>query len=118
MPTPSLLDRLAELADPRDPRGRQYPLVPLLALCAVATLAGHTSVAAIAQFGRLRGHKLGHALGFPHGKMPCANTLTNLLAALDPDHLDRLLGAWLTDRHPAGWEHLRSEERRVGKECW
>jgi hypothetical protein len=106
MPARSLLDRLAELTDPRDPKGRQYPLVPLLALCLVATLAGHTSVAAIAQFGRLRGHRLGHALGFHRGTMPCANTLTNLLAALDADHLDRVIGDWLADRHAAGWDHV------------
>ena len=106
MPALSLLDRLAELTDPRDRKGRQYPLVPLLALALVAILAGNTSVAAIAQFGRLRRHRLGHALGFRDGNMPCANTLTNLLAALDADHLDRIIGDWLTDRHAAGWEHI------------
>lgn len=106
MPALSLLERLTALTDPRSRRGRQYPLVPLLALCLVATLAGCTSVAAIAQFGRLRRHRLGHALGFRNGKMPCANTLTDLLAALDPDHLDRIIGAWLTDRHAEGWEQI------------
>ena len=106
MPTRSLLERLAELPDPRDPRGRIYPFVPLLALCLVAILAGHTSVAAIAQFGRLRGQRLGHALGFTRGQLPCPNTLTNLLAALDAAALDRLLGEWLQDRHAAGWEHV------------
>lgn len=106
MPPRSLLDCLADLPDPRDPKGRIYPFVPLLALCLVATLAGHTSVAAIAQFGRLRGKALGHALGFTRGRMPCANTITNLLAQLDADHLDRLLGAWLADRQAAGWEHI------------
>src|SRR5947209_6274994 len=106
MPTRSLLERLADLPDPRDPRGRLYPLVPLLSLCLVAILAGHTSVAAIAQFGRLRGQRLGHALGFTRGTMPCPNTLTNLLAGLDADALDRILGEWLADRHAAGWEHL------------
>jgi DDE_Tnp_1-associated/Transposase DDE domain len=106
MPTRSLLERLADLTDPRDPKGRIYPFVPLLALCLVAILAGHTSVAAIAQFGRLRGKRLGHALGFRRGQMPCANTLTNLLAALDADALDRVLGAWLEDRHAAGWDHV------------
>src|SRR5688572_14414274 len=113
MPVSSLLDRLAELTDPRDPKGRQYALVPLLALCLVATLAGCTSVAAIAQFGRLRSRRLGHALGFHHGKMPCANTITNLLAALDPDHLDRVIGGWLADRHAAGWEHLALDGKTI-----
>src|SRR5262245_56780073 len=106
MPTRSLLERLADLPDPRGRHGRVYPLVPLLALCLVGILAGNTSVAAIAQFGRLRGKRLGHALGFPHGKMPCPNTLTNLLAALDADALDRLLGEWLHDRHAAGGDHV------------
>jgi hypothetical protein len=103
---PTLFDRLAQLTDPRSPHGRQYPFVPLLALCLVATLAGCTSVAAIAQFGRLRGQRLAHALGFRDRKMPCANTLTNLLAALDPDHLDQIIGEWLADRHADGWDHI------------
>ena len=113
MPALSLLDRLAELTDPRSPHGRQYPLTALLALCLVATLAGCTTVAAIAQFGRLRNHRLGHALGFRNGNMPCPNTLTNLLAELDPDHLDRIIGAWLTDRHADGWDHLALDGKTV-----
>jgi len=110
---PTLFDRLAELRDPRSPHGRQYPLVPLLALCLVATLAGCTSVAAIAQFGRLRGQRLAHALGFRDRKMPCANTLTNLLAAIDPDSLDRIIGAWLADRHADGWDHIALDGKTV-----
>ena len=105
MASRSLVERLGELADPRDPKGRVYPLVPLLALCLVATMAGHTSASAIAQFGRLRGRRLGHALGFTGGRMPCANTLVNLLAALDADALDRLVGGWLAERHPE-WDHV------------
>ena len=106
MPTRSLLERLADLPDPRGRHGCVYPFVPLLTPCLVGILAGHTSVAATAQFGRLRGKRLGHAWGFPHGKMPCPNTLTNLLAALDADALDRLLGQWLQDRHATGWDHV------------
>jgi hypothetical protein len=102
----SLIERLGELDDPRDPRGIQYPLVPVLALCLVAILAGHTGFAAIAQFGRLRRHRLGPALGFKNGKMPCANTLSLLVRDLDADHLDRIIGAWLTDRQARGWEHI------------
>jgi hypothetical protein len=92
------------LTDPRHAKGRAYPLVSLVAL--VATLAGHTSLTAISSFGLLRGHKLGHALGFRDGKMPCANTFANLFAALDPDHLDRLNGDWFGDRHPDGHGHI------------
>lgn len=109
----SLIERLAELTDPRDRRGRQYPMVGLLTLCLVAILAGHTTPEAIAQFGRLRQKRLGHALGFKNGNMPCANTLSALLRKLDPDHLDRIIGAWLADRHPEGWDHIALDGKRL-----
>jgi hypothetical protein len=102
----SLLQRLEQLHDPRSRQGRIYPLTAILGLAIVAILAGNLSLAAIAQFGRLRGHKLGHALGFKNGKMPCANAIALLLQKLDPDHLDRILSEWIHDRHPDGWEHL------------
>jgi hypothetical protein len=102
----SLIELLSELQDPRDRRGLQYPLVPVLALCLVAILAGHTGFAAIAQFGRLRQQRLGHALGFNNGKMPCANMISLLLRDLDADHLDRLIGIWLASRHADGWDHI------------
>lgn len=108
----SLVERLAELTDPRDRRGRQYPMVGLLTLCLVAVLAGHTGPEAIAQFGRLRQKRLGHALGFKNGKMPCANTIAALLRNLDADHLDRIIAAWLTDRHGA-WEHIALDGKRL-----
>ena len=38
--------------------------------------------------------------------MPCANTLSLLLRDLDADHLDRIIGVWLTSRHTGGWEHV------------
>src|SRR6266545_5016496 len=109
----SLVERLAELTDPRDRRGRQYPMVGLLTLCLIAILAGHTSPEAIAQFGRLRQRRLGHALGFKNGNMPCANTIAALLRNLDADHLDRIIAAWLTDRHGDGWEHIALDGKRL-----
>jgi hypothetical protein len=109
----SLVERLAELTDPRDRRGRQYPMVGLLTLCLVAVMAGHTTPEAIAQFGRLRRKRLGHALGFRNGKMPCANTIAGLLRKVDPDHLDRIIGAWLADRHGGGWEHIALDGKRL-----
>ena len=102
----SLLERLRELKDPRDPKGQLYPFVPLLTLALVATLAGCCTVAAMARFGRIRGAKLGHALGFRSGRMPCANTLTNLFAVVDPDALDAIIGAWLRDRMGSAPEHI------------
>jgi hypothetical protein len=101
---PSLIELLGELGDPRAPRGIRYPLVPVLALCLLAALAGHTTLAAISQFGRLRKHRLAHALGFKRGTIPAASTLSELLRDLDADHLDRIIGRWLASRHASGWE--------------
>jgi hypothetical protein len=64
---------LADLTDPRGRNGRQYPMVGLLTLCLVVIPAGHTTPEAIAQFGRLRQNRLGRALGFKNGNVPCAN---------------------------------------------
>src|SRR4051794_25943363 len=101
----SLVELLGEPKDPRDPRGVQYPLAPVLALCLVAILAGHTGFAAIAQFGRLRQHRLGRALGSRSGRMPCANMISQLLRDLGAGHLDRIIGAWPAGRHAGGWGH-------------
>lgn len=100
----SLIELLGELPDPRDPRGIRYPLVPVLALCIVAALAGHTTLAAISQFGRLRGYRFAHALGFNNGNIPAPSTLSNFLRDLDADHLDRIIGQWLASQHDNGWE--------------
>ncbi len=100
--SPSLIELLGELPDPRDRRGIRYPLVLVLALCLVAILAGHTSLAAISQFGRLRKHRLAHALGFRRGTIPAASTLSEVLRDLDAEHLDRLIGRWLAARHDSG----------------
>lgn len=109
----SLAERLAELSDPRDRRGRQYPLVGLLTLCLLAVLAGHTGPEAIAQFGRLRQKRPGHALGFKNGNVPCANTIAAVLRGLDADHLDRITAAWPADRHAEGWEQIALDGKRV-----
>ncbi len=111
--TRSLVERLEALTDPRGRNGRQYPMVGLLTLCLVAILAGHTTPEAIAQFGRLRQKRLGHALGFKNGNMPCANAIAGLLRNLDAEHLDRIIGAWLADRHPEGWEHIALDGKRL-----
>ena len=102
----SLLERLRELNDPRDPKGQLYPFVPLLTLALVATLAGCCTVAAMARFGRLRGARLGHALGFKRGRMPGANTVTNLFAVVDPDARDAIIGAWVAARMGSAPEHI------------
>lgn len=62
--------------------------MPVLALCPVAALAGHTTLAAISQFGRLRKHRLAPALGFERGTIPAASALSDLLRELGAEHPD------------------------------
>ena len=102
-----LLELLADLPDPRGRHGRQYPL----AATPRADPRGHPRRPhqrwrRSPSSAGLRGHRLGHALGFRSGKMPCANTLAKLLRGLDADRLDALIGEWLAGRHAAGWGHV------------
>jgi DDE_Tnp_1-associated len=112
--SPSLVELLAELPDPRDARGVRHPLVPILSLAIVATLAGCTSLAAISQFGRDRGPRFAHALGFRRGKTPAPSTLSEVLRALDADGLDALVGRWIAGRHAAGWAVVTLDGKVLG----
>lgn len=105
--TASLLERLATLHDPRSKRGRRYSLASLLSLAVVAMHAGMTSLEAIAHFGRLRGPRLTHLLGFRNGGTPCKATYSRLFAALDTAAVEAVLGQWARDRcPPERWRHL------------
>jgi hypothetical protein len=79
----SLLDRLGALTDPRGRNGRQYGLVPLVGLCRVGVLAGHTTLAAIAHFVRLRGHRRIGTSGAPRRRRPGAPALAPEAAGED-----------------------------------
>lgn len=99
MPAPlSLLEALALVPDPRDARGRIHPLVAVLGLTVTALLAGCTSVAAIAQFGRDRGNALAFSLGFRRGKTPNPSALGKIFRRLDTAALDTALRTWLSAR--------------------
>jgi len=110
---PSLIELLAELPDPRDRRGLRHPLIPVLSRCLVATLGGSTSLAAITPFGRDRGPRFAHALGFRRGAVPAPSTRSELLRDLDAEALDALIGRWLAGRHAGGWEVVRLDGKTV-----
>ena len=106
-PTASLLERFAELHDPRSRRGRRYSLESLLSLAAVAMMSGMTSLEAIAHFGRLRGPRLTHLLGFRDGDTPSKATYSRLFAALDAAEVEAVFADWVRDRcPPETWRHL------------
>ncbi len=91
-----LMEVLARVVDPRDPRGVRYRLAGVLAVAVCAVLAGADSFAAIGSFsGDLPASDLAR-LGI--GAAPEESTLRKLLARLDPDLLDRLLGAFMWTR--------------------
>jgi hypothetical protein len=107
MDTASLMERLATLPDPRSRQGRRYSLESLLSLAVLAMLAGMTSLEAIAHFGRLRGPRLAHLLGFRNGDTPSKATLSRLFAALDTARVEAILAEWVRDRCPPDrWRHL------------
>jgi len=92
----ALLDLLATVPDPRDPRGVRYRLAGVLAVAVTAVLAGARSFAAIGEWAAdLSGEHLAR-IGL--GMAPDESTLRKLLARLDADALDRVLGAWLWTR--------------------
>jgi hypothetical protein len=105
MATPlTLFEALAQVPDPRDPRGVRHPLRAILGLAVVAMLTGCKSYEAIAQFGRLKGPALAHALGFRRGKTPTKSTFSELFCVLDIEAFEAALSRWVTSRLPPGVE--------------
>jgi predicted transposase YbfD/YdcC len=102
----SLLGYLAQIADPRHRRGRWHPLVGVLGVAVCAVLAGARSLAAIGEWaGDAPGQVLA-ALGTRRDpwtgafRPPGEATVRRVLARIDPDALDRAIGAWLAGQQP------------------
>jgi hypothetical protein len=102
----SLLDSLAQLADPRHRRGRRHALGWVLAVAVAAVLAGARSLAAIGEWAADAPGPVLAALGARRDPLrrvwrpPGEATVRRVLARVDPDALDRAIGAWLTDQPP------------------
>lgn len=80
----------------------------MLALTACAVLAGATSLLAIGEWIADTPPQLLEHLGtrpdplLPRRCLPTESTVRRLLARIDGDALDRAIGRWVADRHPAG----------------
>jgi predicted transposase YbfD/YdcC len=102
----SLLEHLAQLADPRQRRGRRHTLGTVLAVAACAVLAGATSLAAIAEWAADAPGPVLAALGVRRHPLtgawrpPAEATVRRVLARVDPDALDQVVGAWLARQQP------------------
>jgi hypothetical protein len=102
-----LLGYLAQIADPRQRRGRRHPLVGVLGVAVCAVLAGARSLAAIGEWAADAPGPVLAALGIRRDPLtgawrpPAEVTVRRVLARVEPDALDRAVGAWLADQPPS-----------------
>jgi predicted transposase YbfD/YdcC len=100
----SLLDELAQLTDPRQRRGRRHALGTVLAVAVAAVLAGARSLAAIGEWAADAPGPVLAALGVRRDPLrrvwrpPGEATVRRVLARVDPDALDLVIGRWLADQ--------------------
>jgi hypothetical protein len=103
-----LLERLRQIPDHRDPRGVRHSLASILAVATAATLSGARSVAAIFEYANDCPQGVLEALGAKHHPLkrryisPSQDTFERVLAAVEVDALDRIVGAWLFEQVRAG----------------
>jgi predicted transposase YbfD/YdcC len=101
-----LLSYLTQIADPRHRRGRRHPLGAVLAVAVAAVLAGARSLAAIGEWAADAPGPVLAALGVRRDPLrrvwrpPGEATVRRVLARVDPDALDLVIGRWLADQQP------------------
>ncbi|HET6520184.1 MAG TPA: ISAs1 family transposase [Geminicoccaceae bacterium] len=86
---------LEGVPDRREASGRRYPLPAILAITVAAMLAGRTSLAAIARWGRQLDREALRALGIMRPRAPCHSTYHYVFRDLDVDALEAGLAAWV-----------------------
>jgi predicted transposase YbfD/YdcC len=102
----SLLDDLAKITDPRQRRGRRHALGAVLAVAVAAVLAGARSLVAIGEWAADAPGPVLAALGVRRDPLrrgwrpPGEATVRRVLACVDPDALDLVIGRWLADQQP------------------
>jgi predicted transposase YbfD/YdcC len=101
-----LLGYLAQITDPRQRRGRRHALGAVLAVAVAAVLAGAKSLAAIGEWAADAPGPVLAALGVRRDPLrrvwrpPAEATVRRVLARVDPDALDQVIGRWLADQQP------------------
>lgn len=92
---------LAAVPDPRRRRGIRHPIGSVLTLAALAVAAGARSLTAIAEWAIDLPHQVLTELGVRQDRgtgrcrPPTESTLRRVVARVDGDHLDAVLGAWI-----------------------
>ena len=91
----ALWEVLEGVPDRREASGRRYPLAAVLAVTVAAMLAGRTSLAAIARWGRRLDREALRELGIVRPRAPCHATYHYVFRDLDVDALEAGLAAWV-----------------------
>src|SRR2546425_9317791 len=84
------------LQDGRHKRGVRYSVPLILTLIVLAKLAGMTTLAAIAEWVRLRAVWLSAVLPETRTSFPCAATYSNVLRAVDAEQVTQVMNDLLT----------------------
>lgn len=92
---PALWEVLEGVPDRREASGRRYPLPAILAIAIAAMLAGRTSLAAIARWGRRLDREALRAPGIARPRAPCHSTYHYVFRDLDVAALEAGLAAWV-----------------------
>lgn len=95
---PELLVIFSDLPDPREPQGVRHRLDEMLFIAMCAVVCGADDCTDIAEFGSSKEDWFRSFLELPHG-IPSEDTFRRVLAALDPEALERCLSNWLR-----GWK--------------
>jgi predicted transposase YbfD/YdcC len=98
----SLAAAFAAVPDPRRHASITYPLATILTLAVAAIVANHTSVLAIAEWGRRQPADWLARLGCPAGRAPCQSTLQRLFAKLDGHALASVVATHFAASSPPG----------------
>lgn len=85
-----------QIQDGRHKRGVRYSSALILTLLVLAKLAGMTTLAAVAEWVRLRAGWLNQVLPNPRESFPCAATYSNVLRAVDAEQVRQVMNDLLT----------------------
>jgi hypothetical protein len=107
-----LWDVLAQLPDQRSRHGRRFSLASVLALVLAGLLAGRTSLAGIARWGRSLSSDLLRQFGIERKKAPCHATYHYVLKGLKVEALEKSLGQWVGGSDPSGQTYLDGKSLR------
>lgn len=106
----SISSAMLQLKETRRKQGKRYPLALVLTSVLLAKAAGETTLQARAEWIRLRGDWLQAMLPGVRASFPCAATSSNVLRAVDPEHVNEVVMSVVTrvrhaTREPGEHEH-------------